>query len=372
MTNKMKMRETKMKIKYIVTALTVGITMSGPSMPFEFVNKGTKAENSPRARVNIYDTIGSNLWEDGVTAKEFVTQLGNIDDAADIDLHISTDGGDTKEGTVMYNALINRSGKTHVVVDGYAMSMGSVLAMAGKNSGGTTSMAKNALMFLHKPIGGMRGNAAEMREMADILDRVENSLVQPYVDASGKTEDEVKTMLADNTWLDAQQALEHGLIDNIVDETMEIAACFDKDKISDYGDVPESFINQFVAEAESEEEPEGEEPDEETTDEETSETETETSETETSDEPEEGDIDPVAAERLRCSSIQKMCSENGFSKKAAHFIDKGFSLEDASSFIMELKASIDEEIVNRQDGGTPPASASAQGDWSNIYKNVVR
>ena len=364
----------KMKNELLATSILAvmsGVTMEGPKLPFTFVNMGDPTESSVNARVNIYDTIGSNFWEEGITAKAFIEQLSMIDDSADIDCHISTNGGCTKEGTVMYNALVNRQGKTNVVVDGYAMSMGSVLAMAGKNSGGTTKMVDNGFLFLHKPISSAYGNASDMRAMASTLDQIETALTKPYTEASGKTEEEISALLTANTWLDAAQALEMGFIDEILGSEATVEASFDKSLISDdiYGTVPEGFLAQFVAEEDTDES------DEEDEEEEDSETKGGAkkkvkAESDEEDEAQMSASQLVALERTRCKDIQNMCDENGFASKASMFIDKGFSLADASDFIMELKASVEEEIVNRN--GAAPTNNAQSGDWAAAYQSAIR
>jgi ATP-dependent protease ClpP protease subunit len=354
--------------KHLLSAICLGlsgVSMEAQKHPFVFIDKATAPEmlGNINARVNIYDTIGTSWWEEGITAKAFIQQLSMIDDAADIDCHVSTDGGCTKEGTAMYNALISRKGKTNVVVDGYAMSMGSVLAMAGKNSGGTTKMVETGFLFLHKPISDMSSsNATEMRARADQLDEVEAALLLPYTQASGKSDDEVRALLAANTWMGATQALELGFIDEILGQEPAIAAAFDSKNISMYGEVPAEFLAKFVAKDDDDEDEDKDAIDNKNDDD---------------DEEEEKDSkmsasDIIAAERKRCVDIQNMCDKNAMSGKASMFIAKGFSLAAASDFVLELKVAVDEEIVNRGEDTPKPKISAQSGNWAAAHKAAIR
>lgn len=375
--------------------------------PFKFTNYGTKAEAGDGvARVNIYDRIGNSFWEDGVTAKEFAAELKTVGNR-ELNVHISTNGGDTREGTVMYNDLISRKGVTNTIVDGYAISMGSILALAGKNSGkGKSKMLSNALFMMHKPLTMIGGNADELRAGADLLDTVESALAQPYMDASGKDNKEIADMLRATTWLTAQEALEHGFIDEIIESNVEITNCFDMNTIQNYKNVPDAFIKQFV-----DQEGNSEDKDQIVITMEGADGKKLNKWLEDNKElivsaindnksigfaDDDGKItlegvdngvlakwiesnskmivdsikNPVTveSERKRTSAISKMCSEQGFEHKTQYFIDKGTSLEDAQSFIIELKAAVDETIDNK-----PPESSKGGGDveggnWANAYK----
>jgi ATP-dependent protease ClpP protease subunit len=360
------------------------------TLPFEFVNLGTAAENDATPRINIYERIGESMWEDGLSARAFVTELAKIDDAADIDLHLSTVGGDTMDGTVMYNALMDRKGKINAKVTGYAISMGSVLAMAGINSGGTTTMSPNALMMIHKPGSMVIGNADEMREQAKVLDMVEASLSTTYVKATGKTIEDIAAMLSATTWMTADEALENGFITSISEKVTEVSACLSQSFVNmnpaKFAGMPASFINQFIKNEDMPNE-DDEEEDKKTYDENGKEIVDEDNdkdkktydkhgkeivdqEDEDEDEEEKEKPSEMSLERKRCAAISTMCNTQGFPAKAQRFIDRGTSLEDAQDFILELKASIDENIDTKTDL-TNNGPQGGSGNWELAYKGVV-
>jgi len=168
--------------------------------------------------VLIYDEIGAY----GVTAKGFLAELGALPDEAAIDLRLNSPGGSVFDAVAIYNALKRHSGEITVWIDGIAASAASYIAMAGD----TIVMPENAFLMIHDPSGLVMGTAEDMRSTAEALDKVKGSLIQGYAAKSGKADDEIATLLAAETWLDAKDALDLGFIDRIA-EPVKLAASFD-------------------------------------------------------------------------------------------------------------------------------------------------
>jgi hypothetical protein len=110
-----------------------------------------------------------------------------------------------------------------VKIDGIAASMASVIAMAGA----PVSMAENALLMVHNPSGLCAGNSGDMRELADMLDKVRGSLTSAYERKTGKTTEVIGAMMDAETWMTAQEALAAGFIDEITGE-LKMAASVGK------------------------------------------------------------------------------------------------------------------------------------------------
>lgn len=159
------------------------------------------------ATLSIYDEIGGY----GVTAQSFISELNSLNGVSNIHLHISSEGGSVQEGVAMYNALKRHPAKVDVFIDGWALSMASFIAMAGDK----VYMSENALMMIHNAWGGGSGDARELRKTADILEKATDSLVDGYVLKTGKSREEISTMLDEETWLTAEEALKQGFIDEI-------------------------------------------------------------------------------------------------------------------------------------------------------------
>lgn len=118
------------------------------------------------------------------------------------------------EGWAIYNKI--RSFKALEVstrVDGIAASMASVVMLATDE----VAISRTAMVMVHKPSSYSWGNATGLRKAADLLDKIEGVMIKEYVRRTGLTAEEVGTMLADETWLTPEEALEKGFVTSIVD-----------------------------------------------------------------------------------------------------------------------------------------------------------
>lgn len=183
-----------------------------------------KAGVPKAAEISIFDEIG--FW--GVTAAAFGKDLKALGDVDDITVFINSPGGSVFDGLAIYNMLRQHPANITVKVMGVAASAASFIAMAGNK----IVMPANTFMMVHNPMGVAFGNAAEMREWADILDKIAASLIGVYVARTGKDEKEVKDLLDAETWMTAEEAKALGFADEVEAE-MKIAAKFDLDSLPD-------------------------------------------------------------------------------------------------------------------------------------------
>ena len=160
------------------------------------------------AQVNIYDEIGLL----GVSADGFMRDLAQI--GGDIELHLNSPGGDVFDGIAIYNQLRQRPGRVAVVVDGLAASAASFIAQAA--SPGCLAMAPHSQMMIHDGFGMAIGNAADMREMADLLDKASDNIAGIYADRTGKPAAYWRDKMRTETWLDDHEAVAEGLADHVV------------------------------------------------------------------------------------------------------------------------------------------------------------
>jgi len=173
--------------------------------PYGIENKASADEST----VYIYDEI--SWW--GIDAKEFVKDFNDITSST-IHLRINSPGGSVFDGTSIYNVIKQHKSKVIVHIDGLAASIASVIAMAGDE----VRMADNAFMMIHEPFSLVIGTAQDMRDEADLLDKVTGTIAKTYTQKSGKDEAEVKDMMAAETWMTAQEALDNGFIDKIEED----------------------------------------------------------------------------------------------------------------------------------------------------------
>lgn len=167
-----------------------------------------KNQASGPARVDIYDEIGFMA----VGADQFNRDLSGID--GDIELHLNSPGGDVFDGIAIYNNLRQRPGTVAVVVDGLAASAASFIAQAA--SPGHLAMAPHSQMMIHDGFGMGIGNASDMRELADLLDKTSDNIARIYADRTGKPAAYWREKMRAETWLDDHEAVSEGLADHVL------------------------------------------------------------------------------------------------------------------------------------------------------------
>ena len=187
----------------------------------------------PTELLSLNDEIG--FW--GVQAQDFRNALDKVK-GKNLKVEINSPGGDVFAGLAMYN-MLKQSGKAiAVVVTGVAASAASLVAMAGD----TISMPQNTFMMVHNPWGVSVGNAAEMRETADVLDKIGASLTSTYVAKTGQTEAKIKELLSKDTWLTADESKELGFATEVTDK-IDAKASFDMAR----ADLPEHIKAIYLA-----------------------------------------------------------------------------------------------------------------------------
>lgn len=192
-----------------------------------------KAKANDTAEISIYDEIG--FW--GVSAASFAQDLKSCgNNLKQINLHIHSPGGDVFDGIAIYNLLKNHPANITVYIDGLAASMASVIAMAGNE----VIMPENAMMMIHKPWGIQGGDAEDMRKYADLLDKVENTLIPAYANKTGKTPEELAEMLSAETWLNGKECVEQGFADKLAEPLVAMASIKSR-KLEDFENMPKAI-----------------------------------------------------------------------------------------------------------------------------------
>jgi ATP-dependent Clp protease protease subunit len=198
--------------------------------PFRPRAKTHKIEDKgEESTVYIYDEIG---WF-GVNAEQFIKDLNGLQSKT-INIRLNTPGGSVFDGTAIFNAIKQHKSKTIAHIDGLAASISSVIALAADE----VRMADNAFLMIHDPWSMVIGNADIMREEADLLDKVGGVIAKTYADKTGIEGDEIKAMMAAETWMTADEAKELGFIDSIIEGKEAKATLFD---LSVFANVPDQL-----------------------------------------------------------------------------------------------------------------------------------
>ncbi len=175
------------------------------------------AADAPAAEISIHDEIGA--W--GISAKDFLGQLKNIPAGRPLNLSLHSPGGEVFDGLAIYHALKSR-GNVNVRIEGLAASMASVIAMAGTR----IEMPRNAYFMIHNPSGFAMGDAGDMRQLADLLDKLKGSLIAAYRERTKKSDEDLTAMMDAETWLTGEEAVAQGFADELTDAVALSASAF--------------------------------------------------------------------------------------------------------------------------------------------------
>lgn len=169
------------------------------------------AENPSVTEILLYDEIGEDPWfGTGVSAKAFAEDLSAVD-TAEVHVRLNSPGGNVFEGIAMMNALRRHSAKVTVFVDGLAASAASIVAMGADE----VVMSRQSELMIHDAWGVAIGNAAEVRSLADDLDRASDNLASAYSDKAGGTVADWRTAMQAETWYSDKEAVAAGLADRV-------------------------------------------------------------------------------------------------------------------------------------------------------------
>ena len=189
-----------------------------------------KARGTDTAEIAIFGDIGF-----GYSAADFYQQLNALGKGIKkLAVSINSAGGDVFQGFQIYNMLKRYKGDVSVTVDGLAASMASVIAMAGDER----IMPENAMLMIHNPIGGVYGGKDEIASFAEALGKMEDQIVNAYVEATGLSDKAIRSMMDKETWLSADEAVSKGFADTVEKPVKMAAKAYN---LGRFHNVPASF-----------------------------------------------------------------------------------------------------------------------------------
>jgi ATP-dependent protease ClpP protease subunit len=160
------------------------------------------------ADIYLYDEIGG--W--GVYADEFVEALGEVT-SSKITLHVNSPGGSVWEAMTIMSAIAGHSATVTAKIEGVAASAASFLVQGADK----VLIGKQAQMMIHDASTIAYGNAADMLEVADLLNRMSGDIASVYADASGTPASVWRDRMRATTWYTGQEAVDAGLVDETFD-----------------------------------------------------------------------------------------------------------------------------------------------------------
>lgn len=178
-----------------------------------------KAKANKKAEILVYGDIGPKWLGYDVDAKSFHEELRALGDVDEIDLRINSFGGDVFDGLAIHRLLVDHKAKVNAHIDGAAMSIASVIAMAGD----TIRISESGNIMIHDPWTVALGNAEDFRSVADRLDATAAAIADVYIKRTGNSEKQVRDWMRAETEFFGKAAVEHKFADEVA-ENLKIAA----------------------------------------------------------------------------------------------------------------------------------------------------
>ncbi|WP_052954876.1 head maturation protease, ClpP-related [Microvirga vignae] len=150
--------------------------------------------------------VGETFYRDGFTSGDVINALAMVGSEADIRLRINSGGGIATEGAAIYASVKGHKGEVVVIVEGIAASAASLIAMAGDE----IEMAPGAVMMIHDPAGFTFGDAAAHQKTIEALNALGDAYAVVYAERSGKTKDEARQIMREESWFDGPAAVAAG------------------------------------------------------------------------------------------------------------------------------------------------------------------
>lgn len=159
--------------------------------------------------------LGSAIDDD--VANAVIAQLLFLaadDPEKDISLYINSPGGSVTAGMAIYDTMQYIKPDVSTICMGMAASMGSLLLTAGAK--GKRFALPNAEVMIHQPLGGVRGQASDIKIHADWILKTKEKLNNIYVERTGQPYEKIDRDTDRDNFMSAQDALEYGLIDKVI------------------------------------------------------------------------------------------------------------------------------------------------------------
>lgn len=141
--------------------------------------------------------------------------LESVDSKKDITMYINSPGGSVSAGLAIYDTMQYIKPDVRTICMGMAASMGAFLLAGGTK--GKRMCLPNAEVMIHQPLGGAQGQATDIQIAAAHIARTKEKLTRYLSENTGKDYDTVWKDTDRDNWLSAEEALEYGLIDSIVE-----------------------------------------------------------------------------------------------------------------------------------------------------------
>jgi len=167
----------------------------------------------------MYGTVGGGFWSEGFDESDVKYALNSIKTPL-VNIHLNSNGGDVFSGIAIGHLFKNSDKTIHVYNDAMVASAATIIAMGADK----IFAPRNTMMMVHRASTFMMGHASDLRNMADDLDKVDESLVQSYLNRFNGSRSELENLLdgkGDGTFLTAEESVAYGFADELLDPIVE-------------------------------------------------------------------------------------------------------------------------------------------------------
>lgn len=185
------------------------------------------ASKDNTTKIEIFGQIGDSFFEDGNTLETVRKEIESREDALEVD--IASLGGSAFEGLAIHDLFAAHKGKVTMNIVGATASAGMVIA----ESADEINISENSLTLIHNSHGIAIGTAKDLKKTVDDMEKIDARMVSIFTkraESKGRTEDDIKTLMEEDKFIDAKTAIEFGFADNEI-ETSKIAASIDMTRV---------------------------------------------------------------------------------------------------------------------------------------------
>jgi ATP-dependent Clp protease protease subunit len=169
-----------------------------------------RAEGSTEATLYVYDVIDA-YW--GVNAQDMAKAIAGMDGVETLHLRINSPGGDVFEARAIANAIRQFKGSTVAHIDCLAASAATTIALACEQ----VEIAQDGFFMIHNSWTFAYGNKDDLSQTISLLTQIDAGIVADYAKRTGQKTDQIETWMDDETWFTADQAVEYGFANCVMD-----------------------------------------------------------------------------------------------------------------------------------------------------------
>ncbi|WP_058973490.1 ATP-dependent Clp protease proteolytic subunit [Type-D symbiont of Plautia stali] len=169
-------------------------------------------------KIFITGTVDEKMAKEVVQHLHILAAINNLP----ITIFINSPGGHAESGDMIFDAIRFISPEVIMIGSGCVASAGALIYVAAKKE--HRYALPNTRFLLHQPSGGMQGPASNMQIYSNEIVRMKNRLNAIFASATGQTLETIEQDTQRDFWLNAEQAVDYGLVSNVIISEQEIAA----------------------------------------------------------------------------------------------------------------------------------------------------